>query len=117
MNCINRVFLVGRLGSKPEIKKSRNGKSYTQFNIATNHSRKKEDGTYEELTEWHRIMVWGYQAERCVDRCDKGSPIFIEGELNHYKKVEEDGKTRWGTSVTAQNVSFLGLPLQSATAS
>ncbi|HEX4922895.1 MAG TPA: single-stranded DNA-binding protein [Bdellovibrionales bacterium] len=117
MRSINRVFLVGRVGAKPELRKSKNGKDYAKFSIATNRSFKNGAGEYEERTDWHRIMVWGYDAQKCFDRLEKGSPVFVEGELNQFKIEEDNGKSQYMTTVTANEVSFPSLPIQSATAS
>lgn len=117
MKSINRVFLVGRVGGKPELRKSKNGKEFARFSIATNRSFKNAVGEFEERTDWHRIMVWGYHAQKCMDRLDKGTPIFVEGELHRIKFDDYDGKSQYTTFVTANEVSFPSLPVQSATAS
>ncbi|MEQ1875230.1 MAG: single-stranded DNA-binding protein [Bdellovibrionia bacterium] len=115
MSSINRVFLSGRLGAKPESKTNRNGKPYARFSVATNRWRKEGEAKIQE-TDWHFVQVYGYDAQACLERLDKGSQIFVEGELHHFKR-EEDGKSRYYTTINAQKVTFPALPLQSATAS
>jgi single-strand DNA-binding protein len=111
MKSINRVFLVGRLGDAPAVKTSKNGKPYAVFSVATHRMTKNEAGASEEKTDWHRITVWGSTAEICGQRLAKGSPVFIEGEINHWSKIDQTGQKRYQTSITAQDISFLSLPV------
>lgn len=115
MKCINRVFLVGRLGAKPESKLTRNGKTYARFSVATNQPRTTADGTQEYATQWHKVTAWGQTAQICLDRLEKGSQVFIEGELSSYK-YENNGQTHHRTCVNAQTVSFQSLPVLSSSA-
>jgi single-strand DNA-binding protein len=110
MNSMNRVFLMGHLGSTPQINTSKNGKLYVRLSVATNRVWQNEAGAKEEKTEWHRIMVWGGQGENCVKYLKKGSPVMVEGYLSHFEHKNEDGKTRYDTVVTAKDVSFLPHP-------
>jgi single-strand DNA-binding protein len=116
MKSINRVFLVGRLGSDPEMKTTKNGKTYARLSLATDKWSKLEDGKWEQKTEWHKVTVWGHEATKCADRLSKGAPVFVEGELSRYN-YEQNGEKRFQTSITAQAISFLGLPVSSVSAS
>jgi single-strand DNA-binding protein len=116
MKSINRrVFLVGRLGADPEMKTTKNGKSYARLSLATDKWSQK-DGKWEQHTDWHKVTVWGHQASQCADNLAKGAPVFVEGELSRYN-YEENGEKRFVTSITAQAISFLGLPTRTVTAS
>lgn len=104
---VNRVFMTGRLGQKPELKKSLGGNPYTRFQIANHHWRSSK--AEERPPQWHSIVVWGPQAQVCVQYLDKGSLVLIEGELETRRFVNEQGK-RIFTEVIARRVQFLNRP-------
>ena len=109
MASLNRVFLVGNLGSDPELRYTANQTAVTSFNIATTDVRTGADGQRQETTEWHRIVVWGRQAENCSKYLAKGRSVFIEGRLQ--TRTWDDQKTgvkRSTTEIVAQAVQFLG---------
>jgi single-strand DNA-binding protein len=116
MQCINRVFIVGRIGEKPESKLSKNGKPYAKFSVATKQYRMMPDGNKQESTEWHKVTAWGPTAKICLEKLEKGSQVFVEGELSTYS-YENQGQIHLRTSIMAQKVSFMSLPLQTAPAS
>jgi single-strand DNA-binding protein len=90
---LNRVELIGFLGSEPEAKFTPNGKAVTSFSLATKTSWMK--GTErQERTEWHRIQVWGKLGEYAA-AFKKGAHIRVEGELRSREyEVEGGGKVR-----------------------
>jgi single-strand DNA-binding protein len=106
MNGVNKVILVGTLGSDPRNLTSRDGKSFTSLSLATNRFWKNKEGTVERHTDWHRVMVWGKKGVICQEYLKKGSPVCIEGYLSTYE-TEEDGKKKFNTSVTAEDINFL----------
>ena len=63
---VNKVIIVGRLGADPELKQVGQGQSVARLNIATSEAWTGKDGQKQERTEWHRIVVWGRQAENCA---------------------------------------------------
>lgn len=106
MKGFNRVFLVGHIGSHPEIQKSKSGLSYTRLNLATNRSKKTEQGEWQEVTHWHQVTVWGKSAENCANYLDKGSAVAIEGHLETYQ-TKKNGENQNHTSIVAEEVHFL----------
>jgi single-strand DNA-binding protein len=106
MNGVNKVILVGTLGHDPAPNTSREGKDYTSLSLATNRYWRNKNGDLERRTDWHRVMVWGKKATLCQEYLKKGAPVAVEGFLSSFE-VEEDGKRRWITSVTASDVEFL----------
>lgn len=74
---INKVTLVGRLGSDTEIKEAKNGKPFTKLNIATSSGYYDQNKKYVEKTDWHTIIAW-WKIE-----ATKGETVYIEGELNY----------------------------------
>ena len=105
---VNIVHLIGNLGSDPEIKFLDNGTGVVNVSLATNENYKdKTTGEKVEHTEWHRLVVWGRQAEVLNQYTTKGSKIFVEGSLQTRKWEDKEGITRYTTEVKVRNFSFL----------
>jgi len=104
MRSLNRVTLMGNLGHEPELLQSKNGKYYTRLRVATNRSRQKEDGSWENLPEWHSVFVWGKLAEICAEHMQRGCGVFIDGYLTYWKDTGEGSVQK--TSITADTVNF-----------
>ncbi len=107
MNSLNRVFLFGNLGNRPEVKMSKNGRSYVSMSLATHRRWKNPEGESQERTDWHRVVVWGKRGENCARFLDKGSPVLVEGTIDHWKTEGEDGKPQYETSITAREVTYV----------
>ena len=110
MASINKVILIGNLGSDPEVKYTPSGSAVANFNIATNERWKDASGQDQERTEWHKIVVWGKQAENCGQYLSKGRTAYIEGRLQTREWNDKEGNKRYTTEVVAQTVQFLGGP-------
>jgi len=103
---LNRAGIIGRLGQNPEIRYAASGIAVANLSVATNHSVKKDDAWQEE-TEWHRVTVFGKQAEACGEYLAKGSQVYISGRLQTRSWEDKDGVKRWVTEIVAQDVIFL----------
>lgn len=104
---VNKVILIGNLGRDPELTTTQGGSSVARLNLATTRTYKnKQDETVEE-TEWHRISVWGKQAEHCKRYLSKGRQVYVEGRLRT-SEYEQDGVKKYSTEVVANIVQFLG---------
>lgn len=110
MASINKAFIMGNLGSDPELATTQSGQSVANFNVATNEQWTDKQGNKQERTEWHRIVVWGRQAEHCKEYLSKGRTVFIEGRIQTRNWEDRDGQKRYTTEVVAQNVQFVGGP-------
>lgn len=105
---LNKVMLIGNLGRDPEIRYSQQGTAVVNFSIATSEQwTDRNTGERQEKTEWHRIVVFGKQAEVCEKYLSKGSPIYIEGRLQT-RNYEKDGQTHYITEIVVSNFQFLG---------
>ncbi len=105
---LNKVMLIGNLGRDPEIRYSQQGTAVVNFSIATSETwNDKTSGERQEKTEWHRVVVFGKQAEVCGKYLSKGSSVYIEGRLQT-RSWEKDGQTHYTTEVVVQNFQFLG---------
>ena len=105
-NSLNKVMLLGRLGRDPETKTTGTGLIISNFSMATSESVKKGD-SWEEKTEWHKIVVFGKQAENVQKFCKKGSLVFIEGRIQNRSYQDKDGNEKYITEVVANLVRFL----------
>lgn len=112
---LNKVMLIGNLGRDPELKDLRSRDQadasglVCSLSVATTQSVKTDSGR-EERTEWHRVTVWGNQADACAKYLKKGRQVFVEGRLKTSKYVDKDGVTKYSTDVVASRVQFLGKP-------
>ena len=107
---VNKVLLIGRLGTDPEVRYTSNGGAVANFNLATNESWTDKQGQKQEKTEWHRIVVWGKLAELCGQYLSKGRQVFVEGKLQTRDWTDKEGAKRYTTEIVAQSVQFLGGP-------
>jgi len=110
MASINKVILIGNLGSDPEVRYLPSGAAVANFNIATTEKWTGKDGNPGEKTEWHRIVVFGKQAENCKEYLRKGRQVYIEGRLQTREWQNKEGQKQRTTEVVAQTVQFLGGP-------
>jgi len=100
-----RVELIGNLGQDPELRQTPNGNPVCTISVATSKRVKKGD-QWEPKTEWHRVVIWGLQAENVAKYTRKGSKVFVEGELET-RMWEKDGHKNYTTEIVAHNVRFL----------
>ena len=105
---VNKVILVGNLGSDPELRSTPSGTSVCEFRLATNESWKGKDGQSQDRTEWHRIVVWGRLGENCSKFLSKGRQVFLEGRLQTRSWEDKEGNKRYTTEIVARDVQFLG---------
>src|SRR3954468_16914961 len=109
MGSVNKVILVGNLGADPELKYTPSNRPVCNLSIATNEVFKDKGGQRQERTEWHRVTVWGEQAENCSKYLAKGRMVYIEGRLQTRSWDDKtDGKKRYSTEIVADRVTFLG---------
>ena len=101
---INKVILVGNLGSDPEVRYMPNGGAVANITIATSDSwRDKNTGEQREKTEWHRVVLFGKLAEVAGQHLRKGSQVYIEGQLKTKKwQDQQSGQDRYTTEVIVQ---------------
>ncbi len=104
---LNKVILIGRLGRDPEMRYTPSGQPVTNFSLATDESYTGKDGQKVQKTEWHRIVVWGKQAEFCGNYLSKGRLVYVEGKLETRKWTDKDGSEKYTTEIKADRV--LGL--------
>lgn len=100
---VNKVILVGNLGSDPEIRYMPSGGAVANITIATSESwRDKATGEQREKTEWHRVALFGKLAEVAGEYLRKGSQVYVEGQLQTRKWQDQNGQDRYTTEVVVQ---------------
>jgi single-strand DNA-binding protein len=107
MGSINKVILIGNLGADPELKYTPSSRALCNLRVATTEVFKDKSGQRQERTEWHRVTVWGDQAENCSKYLAKGRSVYIEGKLQT-RSYEKEGQKHYATDVVADRVVFLG---------
>ena len=107
MGSVNKVILIGNLGADPELKYTPTSRPLCNLRIATTEVYKDKGGQRQEKTEWHRVTVWGDQAENCSKYLAKGSSVYVEGRLQT-RTYDKDGQKHYATDVVADRVVFLG---------
>ena len=96
---INKVILIGNIGAKPEIRNTQNGDKVASFTIATSENWKDQQGQQQTRTEWHKIVIFGKLTQIVESYLDKGSKIYIEGQLRTRKWTNQQGQDQYSTEV------------------
>ncbi|MBL4635401.1 MAG: single-stranded DNA-binding protein [Kofleriaceae bacterium] len=105
---INKVILVGNLGSDPDLRSTPSGVSVCEFSVATNETWKGKDGQTQDRTEWHKIIIWGKLGENCSKFLSKGRQVYVEGRLQTRSWEDKEGNKRYTTEIVARDIQFLG---------
>ena len=108
MSGVNKVILVGNLGSDPTVRFTSGGTAVANFNIATTERFNNKSGEREERTEWHRIVAWGKLAEICQQYLKKGKQVYIEGRLQTRQWEDQQGQKRSTTEIVANRHADAG---------
>lgn len=103
MRTLNRVELIGNVGSDPEVRETTKGTPVANVSLATNDGW----GDHEETT-WHRIVAFGKRADIVAEYVRKGQPIYVDGELRKRTYEAADGSERHAVEVVAEEIILLG---------
>lgn len=104
---INKVILIGNLGSDPEVKYTPSGAAVANVSLATNESWNDRNGERQERTEWHRLVFWSRLAEIVGQYLKKGSKIYVEGRLQTRQWDDQSGQKRYTTEIVASEMQML----------
>jgi len=105
---VNKVILVGRLGRDPEVRFTSSGQPVANFSMATDETYKDRAGERQKRTEWHKIVIWGKQAEIAQKYLHKGSLIFVEGRIQTREYTDRDQNKRTSFEIVCNNFRMLG---------
>tara|TARA_Y100000768_G_scaffold351576_1_gene302586 strand:- start:2575 stop:3000 length:426 start_codon:yes stop_codon:yes gene_type:complete len=106
---VNKVIILGRVGANPEVKYMPSGNAVVNLSIATNRKFKNQDtGSYEDKTEWHRVVFFNKPAETIGQYVKKGQQLYVEGRLQTRKWQDKDGVEKYSTDIISDNFTFIG---------
>lgn len=101
---VNKVTLVGNVGSDPEIRTLPSGDTLAKLSLATGRTFNDRSGQKQEKTEWHRLTVFGKLAGVVEQYVRKGDRLYVEGRIEYNKT--DDGK--FFTDIVVHDLVMLG---------
>ena len=105
---VNKVILIGNLGSDPEVRYTPDGVPVANFNLATSESwNDRNTGERQERTEWHRLVLWRKLAEIAGQYLKKGAKIYVEGKLQTRSWDDQSGQKRYTTEIVVNDMQML----------
>jgi single-strand DNA-binding protein len=107
MASLNKVMLIGNVGTDPEMRFTSSGNPVTSFRIATSRVYTTSEGERKQETEWFTVVAWRKQAESCNQFLTKGQRVYVEGSLRTRAWEGRDGQKRVTAEVIANRVLFL----------
>jgi single-strand DNA-binding protein len=107
MSGVNKVIIVGRLGTDPEVKTVTGGQQVARLSVATSENWTDKQGQKQERTEWHRVVVWGKLADLCGKYLSKGRQVYLEGRLQTRSWEDQQGVKKYTTEIVASTIQFL----------
>lgn len=106
---VNKAIILGNLGRDPEVRYTTNGTAVCNLAVATSEQWKdRQSGQQQEHTEWHRVVLWARTAEVAGQYLQKGSKVYIEGQLRTRKWQDQSGNDRYSTEIVARDLQMLG---------
>lgn len=107
MASVNKVILLGNLGRDPELRYTQSGGAVATLSIATTERWTSKEGERKEKTEWHRVVLWGRQAEVANQYLKKGSSCYIEGRITTREWEDKDKQKRYTTEIVGQTLQLM----------
>lgn len=104
---VNKVILVGNVGSDPEVKSVGESK-VANFSFATSETYKDKNGDKKTITEWHRIVIWRGLAEIVERYVKKGDKLYLEGKIQTRSWDDKDGTKKFSTEIVVSDMKMLG---------
>ena len=96
---INKVILLGRVGSDPEVKISTREEKFAGFSLATSERFKNKSGEWQEKTQWHRLVCWDPNIAKTIETyVKKGTTLYIEGQIET-RQYDQNGETKYTTEI------------------
>ena len=108
MGSVNKVILVGNLGRDAELRYTPGGAAVATLNLATTEVWNDRNNQRQEKTEWHRVVLWGKQAESLQEYLTKGKQIYVEGRLQTRQWDDKDGNKRYTTEIRGDKIVLIG---------
>lgn len=110
MASLNKIMVIGNLGTDPEMRFTPSGNQVTSFRLAATRNYTTSEGERRQETEWFTVTTWGKQAETCNQFLAKGRRAYVEGRLRTSNWEGQDGQKRFKSEIIADRVIFLDRP-------
>jgi single-strand DNA-binding protein len=107
MSSLNKVMIIGNLGSDPEVRYTQSNIAVANLSVATTEKFKDNNGELNEKTEWHRVTLWANQAEIAQKYLKQGSKVFIEGSIHTREWEDKEGIKRYSTEIKGYRLVML----------
>lgn len=107
---LNKALIIGNLTRDPELKALPSGIQVASISVATNRVWKDQNGSKQESTDYHNVVVFGRQAETAAQYLKKGSSVLVEGRMQTRSWDGQDGKKQYRTEVIADRIQFGNRP-------
>jgi single-strand DNA-binding protein len=111
---LNKVTLIGNLGSDPEVRSTTGGNRVATFSLATSRTWNSTSGERQEKTEWHRCVVWNSKSSQLADVVEKyvhkGDKLYVEGRIEYRQWQDKEGQTRYSTEINVRELIMLSSP-------
>ena len=104
---LNKIMVIGNLGTDPEMRYTPSGSPVTSFRLATTRRYNNQEGERREETEWFTIVAWSNLAEQVNQYLSKGRRAYVEGRLHSHSFQGNDGQMRFRNEIIADRVLFL----------
>lgn len=104
---LNKVMIIGNVGTDPEMRYTPNGNPVTSFRIASSRTYTSPEGERKQETEWFTVVAWNKLAESCNEYLKKGKRAYVEGRLRTHAWEGQDGQKRCRVEIVAERVLFL----------
>ena len=114
MGGLNKLLVIGNVGTDPDMRYTPNGHPVTSFRLATGRTYTTAEGEKREETEWFTVTAWRQLAETCNQYLTKGKKVYVEGRLKSNSWTANDGQVRFNNEIIADRVVFLDRAPQEA---
>ncbi len=103
---LNRVVIVGNVQPRePEVSHIPNlGRDVAKFTVVTKEGYMDKNNQWQESSEWHNIVAWGYNAKKCEKHIKRGSLVLIEGKIKSRKWQDKNGNDRRTVEIIADTL-------------
>jgi single-strand DNA-binding protein len=105
---LNKVQLIGNVGSDPEVRATQSGARVAKLSLATNRTFPDKSGQQQERTDWHRLTFFGKLADIVEQWVHKGDKIYVEGRLEYSQTQDDQGATKYWTDIVVNEMMMLG---------
>tara|TARA_B100000519_G_C14122986_1_gene381425 strand:+ start:502 stop:897 length:396 start_codon:yes stop_codon:yes gene_type:complete len=96
---INKVIILGRVGSDPEVKVSAREEKFAGMSVATSEKYKSKQGEWQEKTQWHRVVCWDPNVAATIEKfVRKGTTVYLEGQVET-RSYDQQGETKYVTEI------------------